>query len=80
MNTAHRSAGRPSKFSRETRASICKAIELGVPLRAAALVGNVRYTTLSRWRKQFPEFGIELEIARVKAASRLQRELGTLTA
>lgn len=47
---------RPSKYSEELAAAICKDIERGNTLRVSAIVNGISYETLNEWRKAKPEF------------------------
>lgn len=65
-----RKPGRPTKFTPQLGAAVCKLIGLGVPIGAACQVEGVGRTTLRDWRKQgaagvepFDAFVVELERA-----------------
>jgi hypothetical protein len=58
---------RPTKYSDEKAAAICKAIENGNTFRVAALVNGIALSTLNLWREKFPAFSDAINTAEALA-------------
>lgn len=58
---------RPTKYSDEKAAAICKDIERGNTIRVSGLVNDVPYSTLKDWRNRYPSFSSAVEKAEAKA-------------
>ena len=59
-------AGRPTKATPETIATICRALENGATRRAAAAIGGIREQTYYEWVRENPAFAEAVEQARAK--------------
>ena len=60
---------RPTKYTDEKAAAICKDIERGNTLRVSALVNGVPVSTFNDWRQRYPEFSAAVEKAEAAAES-----------
>lgn len=54
---------RPSKYNPETSSRFLSLVEEGYPIKIACEKVEITYMTLSRWKKQHPEFAEELHRA-----------------
>jgi CRP-like cAMP-binding protein len=69
--------GRPTKYSEETVARLCKALAQGLPIRGACVVAGIGVTTLAEWREQHP--GLEEQMNQAREAAR-QKALQSIQA
>lgn len=60
---------RPTKYSDEKAAAICKDIERGNTFKTAALVNGIALSTLNLWREKYPAFSDAIDAAEAKAQS-----------
>jgi hypothetical protein len=58
---------RPTKYTEEKAAAICKAIENGNTFRVAALTNGIQESTFHEWRNKYPEFSERTRAAEAKA-------------
>lgn len=58
---------RPTKYTEEKAAAICKDIERGNTLRVSAIVNGVPVSTFNDWRSKFPGFSEAVEKAEAQA-------------
>jgi hypothetical protein len=72
------SGGRPTKYTDELAAAICKDIERGNTFRTAALVNGIAESTFHLWREKFSEFSERTSIAEAKAEANVVSSLGYL--
>ena len=62
--------GRPSKFTRQTRERILRAVGKGMPLTHAASVANISLQSLITYRRDCPKFAAALEQAVAKGVEK----------
>ena len=55
--------GRPSKFSGDIVAVICRNIAGGLPLEYAAALAGISHETFHAWRRKYPAFRADVERA-----------------
>lgn len=66
---------RPTKYSDEKAAAICKDIERGNTFRVAALVNGVPERTFYDWRERYPQFSQQIDEAEARAEREVVRML-----
>jgi hypothetical protein len=67
---------RPTKYTPERVAAICKDIERGNTFRTAALCNGITYDTLNEWRARYPEFSASITAAEAQAEANVVQCLG----
>jgi len=60
---AHKPEGRPSKYTPEIAANICKDLELGNFRRAVAAANGINKDTITEWMNVYPEFSVQIRKA-----------------
>jgi hypothetical protein len=58
---------RPTKYTEEKAAAICKDIERGNTLRVSTTVNGVPESTFNDWRNRYPEFSEAVKVAEARA-------------
>lgn len=64
---------RPTKYSEEIAAAICKDIEKLNTFRVAALLNGISERTFYEWREKFPQFSQQVDAAEAKAEREVVR-------
>lgn len=72
------SSGRPTKYTDELAAAICKDIERGNTFRTAALINGIGERTFYDWKEQLPQFSQRVLEAEAKAEANVVGSLGYL--
>jgi len=67
---AHKPEGRPSKYTPELAASICKDLELGNMRRAVAAAHGINKDTITEWINVYPEFSVQVRKSEATAEYR----------
>lgn len=67
------SGGRPTKYTDELAAAICKDIERGNTFRVAALANGLSERTFYDWREKFSQFSQQVDAAEAKAEREVVR-------
>jgi transposase-like protein len=67
---------RPTKYTPERVAAICKDIERGNTFRTAALCNGITYETLRAWREQYPAFSAAIDASEAKGEAAVVQSLG----
>jgi transposase-like protein len=74
-----RQLGRPTKYNETTVDRICEAIGDGMTIKSACVIAGIGVTTLSEWRKQYPELEQRLtesrELFREKALQTIKKAI-----
>jgi hypothetical protein len=63
--------GRPTKYEQNTIEHLLAGISDGLPYKAACAAASISYTTLQRWRAQYPDLEPQMEQAREEARRKL---------
>jgi hypothetical protein len=66
---------RPTKYTEDRAAAICKDVERGNTFKTAALANGIAYETLRVWREEKPAFSAAIEEAEAKAQREVVRML-----
>jgi transposase-like protein len=73
----HGQAGRPTKYNETTVDRLCEALGDGMSIKSACIIAGICVTTLSEWRKQYPELEQRLtesrELLREKALQTIKK-------
>lgn len=70
-------AGRPTKYTDEKAAAICKDIERGNPFSVSTRLNGVPLSTFNDWRDRYPQFADAIHVAEAKAQSLMVNALVT---